>query len=433
VEGLRALDDHTLQIKLVKPWPQLVDDLSNAVTAPVAKEAVDFYRQEMIYHPVGTGPYMLRKWHKSVYLELIKNPNFRQDFYPSEGTTEDIERGLLASAGKKLPFVDRIVFSIIEEEQPIWVMFMRGQLDISAIPKDNFSTAIDLSSLRPKEEMVKRGIKLDVYDLPSIFFIGFNMHDPLIGSNKPLRQAISYAINKERLNELFYNGQWRVAHSLIHPDFIEYDPALKEEKYSRYDPQAARKLIAEAEKINGGPIPELTIGATSESTFSRQYNQFIQREISAIGLQVKIDATDWPTYNEKLNKGQMQIFGGGGVRFSTPDALSPMMLFATKYFAPLGNYFFYSNPEYDRLFDEAEVMFPGPERTEIIRRMERLVLEDYPAVFTNHRVQYTMHHGWVKNFKPHPFVYGLMKYIDIDTEKQKSYKKLTEELKQKKD
>lgn len=428
VEGLRALDDYTLQIKLVKPWPQLLDDLTTVVAAPIPKEAVDMYQKDMIYHPIGTGPYYLKKWHKSVYLELVKNPNFRQEFYPAEGSLDDAQAGLLADAGKRLPFVDRIIFRIIEEEQPAWLLFMRGQLDMAGIPKDNFSSAVDLNALRPTKDMQKRDIELDVYDLPSIFYIGFNMHDPVLGKNKPLRQAISLAVDKQRLNELFYNGRWKVAHSLIHPEMNEYDPALVAAGFMKYDPQEARRLVAEAEKINGGPIPELSIGMGGGDTFSRQFGQFVERQIEAVGLKVKIDFTDWPTYTDRMNKGQMQIFGGGGVRFSTPDALGALAMFATKYFAPLGNSFFYSDPEYDKLYDQAEVMFPSDERTELYRRMERMVLQDYPGVFTNHRVQYTLRHGWVENFKPHPFLYGWLTYIDIDTEKQKSYKSLTKEL-----
>lgn len=433
VEGLKALDDYTLQIKLVKPWPQFLDDLTSVVSAPVPKEAADMYQKDMIYHPIGTGPYYLKKWHKSVYLELAKNPNFRQEFYPSEGSPSDTENDLLTAAGKQLPFIDRIIFRIIEEEQPAWLLFMRGEMDVMGIPKDNFSSAVDMAALRPTTNMQQRDIRLDIYDQPSIFYIGFNMHDPVLGKNKPLRQAISLAVSREKLNELFYNGRWKIAHSLMHPEMNEYDPEIVKEGFSRYDPQEARRLVAEAQKVHGGPIPELTIGMSGGDTFSRQFGQFVQRQIEAVGLKVRIDYTDWPTYTERMNKGQMQIFGGGGVRFSTPDALGALTMFATKYFAPLGNSFFYSDPEYDRLYDQAEVMFAGPERTELYRRMEKMVLSDYPGVFTNHRVQYTLRHGWVQNFKPHPFLYGYMKYIDVDTEKQNSYKKLTKELAKTKD
>ncbi len=431
VEGLKALDDYTLQIKFIKPWPQVVDDLTSVITAPVAKEAVDYYQKDMLAHPIGTGPYMLKSWHRGVYLELVKNPSFRQDVYPAEGTAEDETAGLLADAGKTLPFIDRIIFRVIEEEQPMWLLFMRGELDIAGIPKDNFSSAVDLYAQRPKEQMRQRNIQLAVTDQPSLYYIGFNMHDPVLGKNKPLREALCCALDREKLNNLFYNGRWRVAHSIIHPLLNEYDPGIQSQHYMRYDPQEAERLIVEAEKIQGGPIPELVIGNVGGSTFARQFGQFIERQFEAVGLQVRNDYTDWPTYVEKMNKGQHQILGGGGVRFSTPDALGVLMMFATKYFAPLGNSFFYSNPEYDRLYEQAEVMFPGPERTALYRKMERMVLEDYSAVFTNHRVQYTLYHGWLENYKPHPFLYGYMKYIRVDMENQKAYKKLLKELKEK--
>lgn len=431
IEGLRALDDYTLQIKLVKPWPQFVDDLTSVITAPVPKEAVDHYKKDMISHPVGTGPYRLKSWHRGVYLELVKNPTFRQDPYPSEGQVEDQAAGLLADAGQLMPFIDRIIFRIIEEEQPMWLLFMRGELDIAGIPKDNFTSAVDSTFQRPKEEMRRLNIQLSITDQPSLYYIGFNMLDPVLGKNEPLREALNCAIDCDKLNELFYNGRWRVAHSIIHPLMNEYDPDIIDENYIRYDPQEARRLIVEAEKIHGGPIPELVIGTVGGSTFSRQFGQFIERQIETVGLQVRNEYTDWPTYVDKMNKGQHQILGGGGVRFSTPDALGVLSMFATKYFAPLGNSFFYSNPEYDRLYDQAEVMFPGPERTQLYRTMERMVLADYPAVFTNHRVQYTLYHGWLKNYKPHPFLYGYMKYIRIDTENQKAYKELSKQLKEK--
>ncbi len=430
VEGLQALDNYTLQIKLVKPWPQFLDDLTSVITAPVAREAVDLYQKDMIFHPVGTGPYRLESWHRGVYLELVKNPNFRQDAFPADGSDEDRQAGLLADAGLAMPFIDRIVFRIIEEDQPMWLLFMRGELDIAGIPKDNFSSAVDLVMQRPKEEMRRRHIQLDITDQPSLYFLGFNMQDPVLGKNKPLREAICRAIDNEKLNELFYNGRWRVAHSIIHPLLNEYAPSIADEGYMRYDPDEARRLLKEAEKIHGGPVPELVIGTVGGSTFMRQFGQFVERQIEAVGIQVRSDYTDWPTYVDKTNKGQHQIFAGGGVRFSTPDSLGVLMMFATKYFAPLGNYFFYSNPEYDRLFEQAEVMFPGPERTALYRKMERMVLADYPAVFTSHRVQYTLYHGWLENYKPHPFLYGYMKYLRIDTEQQKAYKDLLKQLKE---
>ncbi len=431
VPGLLAIDDYTLRIRLVKPWPQLVDDLTSAITAPVPKEAVDYYRKDMMTHPVGTGPYRLKKWARSVYLELEKNPSFRVETYPAEGAPEDAAAGLLADAGRRLPFIDRIVFQIIEEEQPAWLLFLRGDMEIMGIPKDSFNTAVDIQAECPTEFIQQRHIRLSISDQPSLYYIGFNMQDPVVGRNKPLRQALNHAFDKDKLNELFYNGRWRVAHSVMHPLMNEYDPAIAREPYTGYDLQKAKWLLAVAEKIQGGPIPELTVGMSGSDPFSRQFGQFVQRQFESLGLKVRMDFTDWPTYVEKMNKGQHQIFGGGGNRFSTPDALGVLSMFATKYFAPLGNSFFYSNPDYDRLYDQAEVMFPSPERTIIFRQMERMVLEDCPVILNTQRVQYILYHGWLENYKPHPYLYDIMKYIRIDTDEQKAYKNLEKELKQK--
>ncbi len=431
VEGLKALDDTTLQFKLVKPWPQFVDDLTSVVTAPVAREAVDYYKKDIVTHPIGTGPFRLNRWQRGVYLEVVRNENWRGEQYPSEGAAGDQAAGLLADAGKSVPFVDRIIWRVIEEAQPAWLLFLRGEFERAGIPKDHFNTAVDMQASVAKEEMTLRGIQLLVYDQPSLYWMGFNMRDPVVGKNLPLRKALSYAVNREQINELMYNNRWQIAHSLVHPLLDGYNPALAESDYLAYDPERAKELLKKAEKVHGGPIPPVTVGWPGSDPFSRQFAQLMQRQIQKIGITLEINHMDWPTYMEMMNKGQHQIFSSG-VRFSTPDSLGVFSLFATKYLAPLGNSFFYSVPEFDALYDRAEVMFPSPERTALFHQMEKMVLADYPAVFTSQRVQYVLQHGWVKNYKPHPFLYNSSKYIRIDTARQRGYKKLLKEIKKNK-
>ena len=123
---------------------------------------------------------------------------------------------------------------------------------------------------------------------------------------------------------------------------------------------------------HGGPIPPLKIGWPGSDPFSRQFAQLIQRQIEKTGLKIEINYMDWPTYVDMMNKGQHQIFASG-VRFNSPDPLSVFSMFPTKLFAPLDNSFFYSNPEYDKLYDQVEVMFPSPERTKLFQEMEKMV------------------------------------------------------------
>jgi len=428
VEGLYADDDHTLVIKLKKPWPQILSTaLADTSTAPIAHEAVEYYGKDIVSHPVGTGAYMLKTWNRGSFIELVKNPNFRDEFYPSEGGPGDIEAGYLDDAGRKLPFADRVIWTIIEESQPAWFLFLQGKVDASAIPKDNFGEAItDARELTPK--MQELNIHLKTFVDPSTFCVGFNMLDPVLGKNKPLRKAISRAVEREKFIELFTNDRDEIAHGFVAPLMDSYDPNIKDHGYSRYDPNEAKELLKEAETVNGGPIPVLTISMPGTDTFARQYGEFLKMQLNDIGLEIKVDYTDWPTYLEKINTRSAQMFASGWSA-SIPDGIDFLQTFYSKNWSPGSNSFNYKNDEFDALMVKAEVMPSSPERIELYRKMELIVLEDYPAVFMNHRVAYALHHDWYKNYKPHVFSYGLSKYRRVDLEKRNNYKKLLREVK----
>jgi ABC-type transport system substrate-binding protein len=432
VQGLKALDDYTIQITLNQPWPQMIETIfADNMSSPMAKEAVEYYGKDIMRHPVGTGAYRLKMWNRGSYIELVKNENWRGELYPSEGESGDLEAGYLDDAGKPVPFADRLIWRVIVEDQPAWLLFMRGEIDGMGIPKDNFNEAVSLQNREATDEMKNRGISLKHFDDPSVFWIGFNMRDPVLGENKPLRKALSRAFNREHFIELFLNGRGHVAHGFVAPGLDSYDPKIKKYGYSKYDLQEAKQLLSEAEKIQGGAIPKLTLGMPGTDTFSKQYGQFTQRQFQKIGIELEVNYMDWPTYMAEQNKGQLQLFAAG-VSASYPDAIDFLTLFGTKYFAPGGNKFFYSNPDFDALLEKAEVMFPSPERLELYRKMERMVMEEYPAVFTNHRVSYILHHSWYKNYKPHVFSYGVSKYRNIDLADRSTYKRRQKELKQKK-
>lgn len=428
VEGLQTPDDYTLVVKLKKPWPQLVGTaLADRVTAPIAKEAVDFYGRDIVSHPVGTGPFMLKEWRRGSYIEVVRNKNFRGEAYPSEGEPGDAEAGYLDDAGKTMPFIDKIIWTIIEEHQPAWFLFLQGKLDAGIIPKDNYDEAVTESrELTPA--MKQRNIHLKTYLDPSTFWLGFNMQAPILGENKPLRRAISCAIDREKFIELFTNNRDKVAHGFVAPLMDSYDPEIKRYGYSKYDPEKAEELLKEAREIYGGELPELKITMPGTSTWSRQFGQFLERNFNAVGLKVEVEYMDWPTYQEKLNTKSAQMFASG-VRASIPDAEDFLGLFYSKNWSPGSNKFNYSNPEFDELYEKVGVMSASPERIRLYRKMELIVLEDCPAAFLNHRVNYVLHHDWYKNYKPHVFQYGLGKYRRIDVAKREAYKELLKKIK----
>ncbi len=428
IKGLQTPDDYTLVIRLKKPWPQMVGTaLADRVTAPVAREAVDYYGKDIISHPVGTGPYMLKEWRRGSFIELVRNPNFRGEAYPNEGEPGDSEAGLLDDAGKTMPFTDKVIWTIVEETQPAWLMFMQGKIDTSPIYKDNynevFSQGTELS-----EKMKQLGIKLEIFDDPSTFWVGFNMDDPVLGKNKPLRLAINRAIDREKFIELFFNGRHKVAHGFVAPLMDSYDPSINDRGYARYDPDEGRRLVKEAEQIYGGKLPELKLAVPGTDTFGRQMGQFLKRQLNDAGLDVDVQYMDWPTYQEKISTSSAQMFFSG-VSASISDAEDFLGLFYGPNKAPGSNKFNYSNPEYDSLYDEATIMNDGDERRAIYRKMEIMVLKDCPAAFLNHRVAFALRHEWYKNYKPHAFAYGVSKYRRIDMKKRAEYKELLKKVK----
>ena len=111
--------------------------------APVPSEAVEYYGDEFMNHPVGTGPFMLDSWTRGSKLVMARNPKFREEKYPHEGEDGDEQAGLLVDAGKALPLIDRAEYRVILEDQPYWLTFMNGETDAAGIPKDAFDSAIN--------------------------------------------------------------------------------------------------------------------------------------------------------------------------------------------------------------------------------------------------------------------------------------------------
>ncbi|MBN1804176.1 MAG: hypothetical protein JW837_02885 [Sedimentisphaerales bacterium] len=424
VEGLYAADDYTIVIKLKRPWPQILLTLAYLPTSVVAKEAVDYYGKNIVNNPVGTGPFMLKVRRRGSYIEMVKNPNYRVDLYPSEGEEGDAEKGLLADAGKKMPFVDRIIWRIIEEEQPRWFMFQKGMIDITSIPKDNFGMAMaSMTELTP--EMKERNIQFLAFQEPDTFWVGFNHEDPLLGKNKALRLAISYAIDRERYNKLFNNGRGKIAYGFIPPNMPGYDENIKEISHSRYDPEKAKEYLKQAIEINGGPIPELKMMHQGTNTTYMQMGEFFEKCFEGIGLEVENEYFDFPTYLEKLRIKNYQINTGGWIA-DWPDVANFLQIYYSKN-APWPNSTNYSNPEFDKIYEQVIEMPDSPERTELYRKAQRIVVEDVAVAYNFHRIWYVMHHDWVENIKPNAYYpecngFGFCKYYRVNTQKRQAYR-----------
>ena len=421
VEGLTALDDYTLRIKLNLPWPQFMYLLAMIPTAAVAREAVDYYGDDIPNHPVGTGPFRLKRCLKSSFIELEKNENFRKEYYPSEGEPSDSSAGYLKDAGKQLPLADKVVLTVIEEDQPRWFLFMQGKIDLCSIPQENYGQVLDSNGVL-RNQMKDRGISLKCFDDPSTFWLGFNMEDKLLKKNKPLRQAINFAIDKHRYNELFYNNRGRLAYGFIPPVLQAYNPEIQNTCGIYYDPAKAGILLKEAQTLYGGKLPKLTLSVPGTSSRYRMQAEFFRHCFNDIGLQVDIDYLDWPTFQDKLRNKQLQLFLGGFIG-QYPDPVNFLEVFYSKNTDGGINCFNYSSAEFDKIFRQLSLLPDNELKTELVRKAEEIVVQDVPAVFLRHGQALILQHGWLYNNKPHAFGYGLSKYRRVDTQLKQSYKK----------
>lgn len=412
VAGLKAPDNFTLQLRLRKPWPQMRYLLAHLPTAPMAREAVEYYGDRIPTVMVGTGAFRLQSWKGSNTLILVRNARFRKEAYPAEGTKADRETGLLADAGKPLPLIDGIVYYVIEEDRPYWLSFMDGKIDSvgDRIPNDFYAQAISPGrALTPA--MRARGMDLIVIDDPSTYWFGFNMDDPVVGKNLPLRRAMSVGFNREEFNAIINVGRAIPARGIFPPGFREYDPALKN-PWGRFDPVRARELVKEAEKIAGGKIT-VTCSMQGTDTYYRQWGEYIKRSMAKIGVTVSLDFSDWPTFQDKVKTKSVQMFSLGWLA-DYPDASTFMEIFYGPNGAPGPNDFNYNSREFNELYRKTVDLPDTPQRLAQYRQLERIVCNDCPAIFSFHRVLYIPYYSYLKNYRFNAFVGEIVKYQDID-------------------
>lgn len=420
VEGMKPLDDYTLEIKLVQPYPQLLNVLAMGFGAPVAREVIAKYGQQGINERcVGTGPFRLKDFRKDSRIILEKNPTFRGELFPTEGDEDAQKSGLMAAAGKPLPFVDEIVYSIIKESQPRWLQFRKGNLDASGIAKDNFDTAIADGELKP--ELKDQGINLRKGEEAVIWYLNFNMKDKVVGGkNVDLRRAIAMAIDRETEIRKFLNGRGVKATSIV-PRVLQGHSG-RVETVGDYNLEKAKEYLAKAGYPGGKGLPTIKFDLRGSSTDARQRAEFYKNALAQIGVNLEIVVNTFPAYLEKEKNGNLQFFVGGWSA-DYPDAENFMFLLAGKNKSPGPNASNYENKEYDALYEKLATMSPSPERTALIRKAEDIAFNDAVWSMLYYPIQYDLSHGWTKNYRPNALILNQDKYLDVDVEKRREMRK----------
>ena len=433
-EGLRAIDRYTLQIRLETPDPRLANVLSDPATfGAVAREVVEAYGDRVGEHPVGTGPFKLAAWKRSSRITLDKNPAYRDVFYAEEAPADDpVARQAVARlTGRKLPLVDRVEVSIIEESQPRWLSFLGGEMDmLEQVPEDFTSAAIPGDKLAPS--LARRGIYAVRYPRSDLWESYFSMEHPVVGGYTPekvaLRRAIALAVDTPREIRLVRRGQAIPAQQLIGPGSSGFDPALRTEM-GEFNPSRAKALLdlyGYVDKNGDGwrdqpdGTPLVIEYATQPDNFFRQFSEQWKKSMDAIGIRVVFKLAQWPENLKAARAGKLMMWGVG--QTAGPDGAD----FLKQGYGPSkgqSNLARFDLPEYNRLFDLQKGLPDGPERSAVMAQAQQLMVAYMPYKVHVHRIYTDLAQPWVIGFHRNVFLRDFWKYVDIDpAEKAKRFR-----------
>lgn len=450
--GAEALDDQTLRIRVVGKYPQFKYWLAMTFFAPMAWEAEYFYSQPGMARrnlslntwPVGTGPYMMTGNIANRRLELSRNPHFSSAFYPCDGSADDRAAGLLDDCGQPLPFIDRAVFSIEKEAVPLQGKFLQGYYDVPQIERGEYGVAFRVAAEDSEAKAAlyaERGLQLPTTVEASLWYMGFNWKDPVVGQgdtpeqaekNRKLRQAISIAVDWEQYVAIFEANQAQPAYGPVPPGVQGHREGIEGINpmvYDVVDGQARRKSIAEARRLlaeagypdgrdatTGQPLV-LHYDAMGGASGARPQFDWMQRQFARLGIQLEVRSTDYNRFQDKMRSGVAQIFMWGWLA-DYPDAENFLFLLYgpnAKADADGENAANYRNAEFDELFDRMKYLDDGPEKEAVIFRMTEIVQHDAPWMFGYYPASGGAYHQWVGNAKPSQMVRNTLPYLRLDT------------------
>ena len=426
VEGLRALDRYTFQIRLTEPNPNLVYYLTYCnLSCAMAREVVEAYGEKIMAHPVGTNAYRLADWRRSSRMVLERNPNYRDHFYAPQPAPDDPVKQAIAERlrGKKLPLIDRVEVYVIEENQPRFLAFLNNEHDlITGVPADFVNSTIPNGRLAPN--LAARGIGIDRTTELDVAFVYFAMENPVLGGFDPervaLRRAIALGYDVEASILQIYRGQATRAQTTVPPGAIGANPKFAG-PLAEYDPAKAKALLdtygyvdrdgdGYRERPDGSKLV-LELASTSDGA-SKVGDEVWRRSMDAIGLRIEFRKAKWPELLRESRAGKLMMWGLGWTA-AIPDA-DPFYQIIYGPNKGQANHSRFDHPEFNALFEQAKVLPHGPERDALFDRMNRIFSAYAPLRPIVHRIGTSLWHPWVYGYQRHPVLREFWKFIDLD-------------------
>jgi ABC-type transport system substrate-binding protein len=431
VEGLKALDRYTVQFRLKDPRPgfAVMNLAATDILGAEAREVVEHYGNEVDAHPVGTGPFVLKQWRRASEIVLERNPAYRVRTYDAHPAADDAEgQAILARLkGRRIPMIDEVRVSIIEEGQPRWLSFLNGQSDTigavtSPVPDEFVSEAVPGGKVAPS--LAKKGIQAFRSLDAGVDYAVFNMENPLVGGytadKVALRRAISLAFDTDRYIRLVRRGQAVPAQSHALPHTSSYDPKFKSEM-SAFSPARAKALLDLYGYVdrNGDGWREMPDGtplvlhmASQSDSQSRRIDEEWDHDMRAVGLRMVFDIAQWPENLKRCKTGDFMMWWLGSSA-ADPDGFDGMQSF---YSGQKGeqNLARVSLPALDKLYDQIGAIADGPEREKLFFEAKKLATAYMPYKDLDHRLDTDLVYPWVIGYRRPQVWVDWWEYVDID-------------------
>jgi ABC-type transport system substrate-binding protein len=426
IDGLQAPDRYTIRFRLKAPRPRFLQLLATGdLYGAVAREVAEAYGDAIPAHPVGTGPFRLVQWRRSSFIALERNPGYRERVYDAEPADDDAEGQALVARfrGRRLPMVDRVEISIIEEEQPRWLSFLQGQHElIEQMPAEFTDLAMPNGRVAPNLE--RQGVRGHRIVRADVYYMLFNMEDPVVGGLAPgriaLRRAIGLALDVPREIALIWHGQAIPAQSPIVPHTLGYDAGFKSEM-GDCDPARARALLdlygyvdrdgdGWREQPDGQPLV-LEIATQTEAQ-SRAIDDLRAKNLAAVGLRVRYRPAKWPENLKAARSGKYMVWRVGGSA-AAPDGQPALARYHSKQIGGQ-NMARFALPAFDAIYERMEVLPDGPERERLFFEAKRLAVAYAPYKTLIHRIVTDLTRPQLVGYRRTLFWQDWWHMVDID-------------------
>jgi ABC-type transport system substrate-binding protein len=353
VDSFKAVNDTVFEISLKQPFPAFIGLLSMKYCSVIPREVAEFYGTDFRSHPIGTGPFKLKRWEENIKLVFRKNNHY---FEKDE-------------TGKPLPYLEAVAITFLPDKQSEFLQFTQGNID--------FLNSLDASY---KDELLTadgklRGKYAETVDMIRGPYLNTEYLGFYLGSQTPeiqselIRKAINFGFDRKKMMIYLRNGIGNPANGGFIPKGLSgHNPSIG----FTYKPEKAKQLVEQFKNESGNTNPEITL-VTSSNYLS--FCEFIQRELEKTGLTINVDVMPEATLRSARSNGKVDMFRSSWIA-DYLDAENYLSIFYSKNFAPDGsNYFHYKSTQFDSLYNKAFTVTDIEKRKHLYTTMDSLVMQ----------------------------------------------------------